>query len=122
MDTVPSLNPLDAALHLQTVINSTPTSLHPHKTPGPPETQIFLPSIVVFFAVYHIIAPFYPTAKQRSWILSAVCSAFMTLTSLPFIYEYIIDGCDVQRAGTRSVRGSSLAYVANRVFQAFLLV
>ncbi|KAK0199639.1 hypothetical protein DFS33DRAFT_1267464 [Desarmillaria ectypa] len=73
-------------------------------------------SFVALFCVYHLLAPRFATSKQLSWIITTVVSCIMTLTSLPFLWDY---------ATNHSVKDVAhiphLAVPANRFFQAYLV-
>jgi hypothetical protein len=80
-------------------------------------SKTFVPSIFVFCAIYHLLAPMYTTPKQLSWILTTVVSATMTLVSIPFVWDYVSSGGDVKSVRTLS----SLTYATTRMFQAYLV-
>ncbi|EIW75447.1 hypothetical protein CONPUDRAFT_85277 [Coniophora puteana RWD-64-598 SS2] len=75
---------------------------------------ISLASLVV---LYHAIAPFFPNDKQKSWILTTISSASMTLASLPFVWDYATTGGTIT-----DVRHFDVwAYYTCRFFQAYLI-
>ena len=56
-------------------------------------------------------------ARRRSWILTGAASFVVTLSSLPFLFDFVTSGFDVARVGRRerlseAVIGSFLAYLA----------
>jgi hypothetical protein len=76
----------------------------------------FLISLLALATFYHILAPLFPTVKQKSWILTAFTSAVMSLASLPFLWDYLVGGCSV-----KNVRMSStFTVIIVRYFQAHL--
>ncbi|TFK47417.1 hypothetical protein OE88DRAFT_1608767, partial [Heliocybe sulcata] len=77
-----------------------------------------LPSLLTYISVYHFIAATRElTPKQRSWLLTTVASAVVTLASLPFVWDYLRSRGDVAQ-----VRSSPhLAYMTNRIFQGYLI-
>jgi hypothetical protein len=79
-------------------------------------SSIFLPSLLGFVALYHLVAPMYTTSKQLSWIITVYASAVMTLTSIPFLLDFLLDGGSIKNIRT----SPTYAYTVNRVFQAYL--
>ncbi|KAJ7778915.1 hypothetical protein B0H16DRAFT_1683226 [Mycena metata] len=82
-------------------------------------TPVFLPAFLTLCASYPALSPFFPSARQRAWILTTIASAVMTLTSLPFVRDYAL----ALRAGggVADVQLRTPAAVAvNRFFQAYL--
>jgi len=76
----------------------------------------FIPILLFLLVIYHLLAPLYTTPKQLSWILTTVASAGMTVASLPFIWDYLSSGGNVQ-----SVRTLPLwSHTVMRFFQAYL--
>ncbi|KAJ6564360.1 hypothetical protein B0H19DRAFT_941386 [Mycena capillaripes] len=76
---------------------------------------VFLPALVTLCAAYPVFAPRFPSERQRAWVLTTIASAFMTLSSLPFIMDY------ATRGGVAGVQMRVDAAVAvNRFFQAYL--
>ncbi|KDQ51847.1 hypothetical protein JAAARDRAFT_198723 [Jaapia argillacea MUCL 33604] len=80
-------------------------------------SRVFIPSLLGFITLYHLLAPLYSSPKQLSWILSTISSAAMTLASLPFVWDYLLSGGDVGSVRTFP----ALAYSATRFFQAYLV-
>lgn len=72
--------------------------------------------MISLVALYHLLAPFYSTPKQLSWILTSISSAGMTIASLPFIWDYLASAGDVQSVRTLPL----FSFTANRFFQAYL--
>jgi hypothetical protein len=76
----------------------------------------FFISLLALATSYHILAPLFPTVKQKSWILTAITSAVMSMGSLPFLWDYFVGGCSV-----KNVRmASTFSVIAVRYFQAHL--
>jgi hypothetical protein len=108
---------------LQAMDNSTSSLFGLPISPSPLESRrflnstVFVPALFAFIALYHLLAPMYSTPKQLSWILTTTSSAVMTISSLPFILDYI-----TARGSVVDVRLSPVfAYIANRIFQAYLI-
>jgi len=80
-------------------------------------SKTFVPALLAFCAIYHLLAPLFATPKQLSWILTTVASACMTLVSIPFMWDYLLSGGDVKRVRTLS----TLTYTTTRFFQAYLV-
>jgi hypothetical protein len=59
-----------------------------------PITQLSVLALGLFVVLYLAVAPFYPTDKQRAYIMSTFSSFCMTLSSLPFLYRYARGGFD----------------------------
>ncbi|KAG7441531.1 uncharacterized protein BT62DRAFT_482831 [Guyanagaster necrorhizus] len=78
--------------------------------------SIMAQSFVALFCVYHLLAPRFTTSKQLSWIITTVVSCIMTLTSLPFLWNYLTNN-SVQDVAHMPY----LAVPANRFFQAYLV-
>ncbi|KAJ7778957.1 hypothetical protein B0H16DRAFT_1500597 [Mycena metata] len=53
-------------------------------------TPVFLPAFLTLCASYPAISPFFPSTRQRAWILTTIASAVMTLASLPFVRDYTL--------------------------------
>ncbi|KAJ6564283.1 hypothetical protein B0H19DRAFT_1258742 [Mycena capillaripes] len=71
---------------------------------------VFLPALVTLCVAYPV-----PLERQRAWVLTTIASAFMTLSSLPFIVDY------ATRGGVAGVQMRTDAAIAvNRFFQAYL--
>jgi len=51
-----------------------------------------IPLFALFTGAYLVAAPYFPTEKQRAYILSTFTSAAMTLMSLPFVWNYLAHG------------------------------
>ncbi|KIJ60863.1 hypothetical protein HYDPIDRAFT_116731 [Hydnomerulius pinastri MD-312] len=77
----------------------------------------FLSSFLVLIALYYILSHRCTTAKQRSWILTTISSAVMSLCSLPMFLEYTRARGDLIKvpASTPWTDGVS------RFFQAYLI-
>ncbi|TDL20511.1 hypothetical protein BD410DRAFT_772444 [Rickenella mellea] len=97
-----------------TNLTTTPPPISPPPTDTP---HVFTPTLLLFCVAYYTLAPNYPTAKKRAWILTLIGSTVMTLASLPFVYDYIRAGWSV--SGVRT--GTPFAVAVSRVFQAYLL-
>ncbi|KAF8066611.1 hypothetical protein FPV67DRAFT_1416858 [Lyophyllum atratum] len=65
---------------------------------------------------FHLLAPFFPSTKQTSWILTTLASAGMSLASLPFLWDYLSNEGRVTHVRTLP----AFAVMANRFFQAYL--
>lgn len=76
----------------------------------------FFLSFVALSTFYHVLAPLYPNAKQASWILTTITSALMTITSVPFLWDYLVGGCSVKNVRSLPM----LSVTAVRFFQAHL--
>ncbi|KAJ7778925.1 hypothetical protein B0H16DRAFT_1838003 [Mycena metata] len=82
-------------------------------------TPVFLPAFLTLCASYPALSPFFPSPRQRAWILTTIASAVMTLASLPFVRDYALALC--AGGGVADVQLRTLAAVAvNRFFQAYL--
>ncbi|KAJ7778952.1 hypothetical protein B0H16DRAFT_1711302 [Mycena metata] len=84
-------------------------------------TPVFLPTFLTLCASYPVLSAFFPSTRQRAWILTTIASAVMTLASLPFVRDYAL----ALRAGggVADVQLRTPAAVAvNRFFQAYLAV
>lgn len=80
-------------------------------------SNTFIPALLAFLILYHLVAPRYSTEKQLSWIITASASAMMTLSSIPFVLDFLLDGGSIN-----NVRESPIfSYTMNRVFQAYLI-
>jgi hypothetical protein len=79
-------------------------------------SSTFIPSLIALSLAYRLISPFYTSHKQLAWILTSVSSAVMTLTSIPFLWDYVASGGSVKSVPTLA----PLAVAANRFFQAYL--
>ncbi|KAJ7778975.1 hypothetical protein B0H16DRAFT_1500648 [Mycena metata] len=82
-------------------------------------TPVFVPAFLTLCASYPALSPFFPSTRQRAWILTTIASAVMTLASLPFVRDYAL----ALRAGggVADVQLRTPAAVAvNRFFQAYL--
>lgn len=79
--------------------------------------EVFLPALIALLATYHLLAPCYPSRKQRAWILTTVTSGLMTLSCVPFLLDFVRGRGDVWAVR----QGGEWAWTACRVFQAYLL-
>lgn len=80
--------------------------------------QHLIYSFFFLVSVYHLIvfSPLYPTIKQRTWILTAIASAAMTFSSLPFVAHFVLNRGDVLDLP----RIAWLSEGCSRFFQAYL--
>lgn len=46
-------------------------------------------SVLAYIAMYYMLAPRFPTKKQKSWLITTIASALMTIASIPFVWDYI---------------------------------
>ena len=77
----------------------------------------FYVALVVLVVAFHLCTHRCATVKQRSWILTTISSAVMSIASLPLAWEYLASGFDLM-----SVQGSNMwTYCASRFFQAYLI-
>ncbi|EPQ51645.1 hypothetical protein GLOTRDRAFT_96361 [Gloeophyllum trabeum ATCC 11539] len=83
-----------------------------------PQQMVLVPSFLAFVSAYHFLTGTRElTAKQRSWILTTLASAIVTLASFPFVWDYVRNDGDISR-----VRHSpGLAYATTRIFQGYLI-
>ncbi|KAF7369394.1 hypothetical protein MVEN_00268300 [Mycena venus] len=78
-------------------------------------SPIFLPALITLIAAYPALAPLFPSARQRAWVLTTIASALMTASSVPFVADY------VWRGGVLGVQGrEEISEAVNRFFQAYL--
>ncbi|KAK0470920.1 hypothetical protein IW261DRAFT_919172 [Armillaria novae-zelandiae] len=78
--------------------------------------SVAVQSFIALLCAYHLLAPRFTTSKQLSWIMTTIVSCIMTLTSLPFLWNYFTNH------GVKDVaRIPLLAVPANRFFQAYLV-
>ncbi|KAG2346404.1 hypothetical protein BDR05DRAFT_981505 [Suillus weaverae] len=56
----------------------------------------FLYSFLALIVAYHIFAPLCSTVKQRSWILTTISSAAMSLLSLPLFFHFVSSRGDLR--------------------------
>ncbi|KAG1735255.1 hypothetical protein EDD22DRAFT_924999 [Suillus occidentalis] len=68
----------------------------------------FLYSFLALIVAYHVFAPLCSTVKQRSWILTTISSAAMSLSSLPLFFHY-------------GMRSTFWTESTGRFFQAYLI-
>ena len=107
-----------ATMAISTAANSSiPSSQHTMIAHPLQETFLFLPFVAFFVSFYYLVSPFYKTPKQKSWILTATSSFIMTSCSLPFVFDYLSNGCSVKAIRT----SSDVAFIANRLFQSYLV-
>ncbi|KAL0071114.1 hypothetical protein AAF712_001672 [Marasmius tenuissimus] len=89
-------------------------------------------SFFIFLVGLHrLLSVRYPEPKQNSWIITTIASAVMTACSLPFLWDFIAGSLESQRGwrfwrdageGLKGVEArTTLAFVANRFFQSYLL-
>ncbi|KAG1726684.1 hypothetical protein EDB19DRAFT_1751940 [Suillus lakei] len=76
----------------------------------------FLYSFLTLIVAYHVFAPLCSTVKQRSWILTTISSAVMSLSSLPLFFQYV----DF-RGDLRGIRSTFWTESTGRFFQAYLV-
>ncbi|KAI6019160.1 hypothetical protein EDC04DRAFT_429247 [Pisolithus marmoratus] len=76
----------------------------------------FQSSLVALTLAFYLCSPRLPTVKQRSWILTTISSAVMSLASLPLAYDYFSSHGDI----TRVQQSNMWTYCASRFFQAYL--
>ncbi|KAK7051867.1 hypothetical protein R3P38DRAFT_1630376 [Favolaschia claudopus] len=83
----------------------------------------YLPALTTLLAAYPALAPHFPNVRQRAWIITTIASLLMTLSSLPFFFDF------AQRSGVTKlsfpedlgvVPRMQLAVPVNRFFQAYL--
>jgi hypothetical protein len=77
----------------------------------------FFLSFIALATFYHVLAPLYPNVKQASWILTTITSAVMTITSVPFLWDYFVGGWSVKNVRSLPM----LSVTAVRFFQAHLV-
>ena len=78
--------------------------------------SILVPAFLMFYDIYHCLAPSWATSRHHAWILTATASPWTTLVSIPLFADYVSSG-DVQSVHTLPL----LTYTTCRVFQAHLL-
>lgn len=76
----------------------------------------FLYSFLALIVAYHVFAPLCSTVKQRSWILTTISSAAMSLSSLPLFFHYVSS-----RGDLRGIRSTFWTESTGRFFQAYLV-
>lgn len=76
----------------------------------------FLYSFLALIVAYHVFAPLCSTVKQRSWILTTISSAAMSLSSLPLFFHYVSSWGDL-----RGMRSTFWTESTGRFFQAYLI-
>ncbi|KAI6041089.1 hypothetical protein EDC04DRAFT_3089340 [Pisolithus marmoratus] len=76
----------------------------------------FQSSLVALTFAFYLCSPRLPTVKQRSWILTTISSAVMSIASLPLAYDYFSSYGDI----TRVQQSNMWTYCASRFFQAYL--
>ncbi|KAF8316065.1 hypothetical protein DL93DRAFT_787437 [Clavulina sp. PMI_390] len=70
-----------------------------------------------FVAAFHLMMPFYPSVKQRAWLLTSLGSSCMTLCSIPFIWDFVVNQHgDVSHL----IQIPAISVTAARMFQAYL--
>lgn len=80
---------------------------------------VFVPSVLSLLSAYRMAATLYPIRKQRAWILTGMSSAFMTIVSLPFFWDWISGNRNMLSFGV--AQEGVLAYAGSRFFQAYLI-
>lgn len=75
-------------------------------------------SCIILSTSYYKLSPRWSNAKQSAWILTTISSAIMSLVSLPFLYDYFVNGGNVKYIRTLP----NFAIAANRFFQSYLVV
>ena len=86
---------------------------------------------ILLLGLHRLLSVRYPEPKQNSWIITTIASAAMTACSLPFVRDFLA-GALVSQWGWRFWRDAgeglkgvetrtTLALVANRFFQSYLL-
>ncbi|KAG7095011.1 hypothetical protein E1B28_005806 [Marasmius oreades] len=85
-------------------------------------------SFILLIALHQLLTFRYTVENQNSWIITTIASAIMTLCSLPFLWDFVLESLNSQFSwqmageGVKGVRARSmLAFVANRFFQSYLL-
>ncbi|KAG6329444.1 hypothetical protein ID866_9644, partial [Astraeus odoratus] len=74
-------------------------------------------ALVALVVAFHVFAPRLATVKQRSWILTTISSAVMSIASLPLAWDYFAAYGDIVSVQ----RPSMWTYCASRFFQAYLI-
>ncbi|KAH7881857.1 hypothetical protein F5I97DRAFT_470844 [Phlebopus sp. FC_14] len=88
-----------------------------HDALKPVTSAAFWFGFILLTVLYYISAPHLPAIKQRAWLLTAISSGIMSLSSFPLFFEYAKSCGDL-----RSVSSSNLwTHVASRFFQAYLV-
>lgn len=77
----------------------------------------FQSALVALTLAFYLSSPYLPTVKQRSWILTTISSAVMSIASLPLAYDYLSSYGDI----TRIQHSNMWTYCASRFFQAYLI-
>jgi len=78
----------------------------------------FWVSVVLLVVVYLCLQPRCSTIKQRSWVLTSVSSAAMSLFSLPLVLQFAIARGQLKHVPVYSLATDSVG----RFFQAYLIV
>ncbi|KAI5989816.1 hypothetical protein F5J12DRAFT_922845 [Pisolithus orientalis] len=60
----------------------------------------FQSALVALTLAFYLSSPYLPTVKQRSWILTTISSAVMSIASLPLAYDYLSSYGDITRIRT----------------------
>ena len=79
--------------------------------------QLLLASVLLLASAFHALLPLYPSTKQRSWILTALGSAVLTIASAPFLVDFLSKGGDI----VQLVQVRWWSESACRIFQAYLI-
>lgn len=49
-------------------------------------------AFVGFVILYHILAPYCTTTKQRAWLLTTLSSCITSLAAVPYAYDFFASG------------------------------
>ncbi|KAH7929151.1 hypothetical protein BV22DRAFT_1003338 [Leucogyrophana mollusca] len=77
----------------------------------------FTVCLLVLIALYTVLGARFTTIKQRSWVLTTISSATMTIASLPLVSRYASSPGDPTRLGTSTY----WTVLTSRYFQAYLV-
>ena len=83
----------------------------------PAGAKTIVAASILFIALFHAGLPFFRTSKQRSWVLTGLGSAAMTIASLPFVTDFARQRGDVALL----MQAPWISETACRVFQAYLV-
>lgn len=76
-----------------------------------------LAAVPCFVVFYRLIAPLYTTSKQHAWVLTALSSALTSLAALPYFYDFLSSGGQIQALRPSSVWSDAVV----KVFQGYLI-